>query len=336
MRLLSRRVLSVFILLLTASSLIAQDGPVRVRVAAANISTGNKQSYDPGEGIRIFQAAKPDIVAIQEFNYGNKSPEAMREFVDKAFGPGYGYYREQGRFQIPNGIISRYPIEQSGHWDDPEQKVPNRGFAWAQVRLPNGEHMWVVSVHLLTKSPGARNAEAEELVKLIKANVPKGAYLVIAGDFNTKSDRESVINTLSDVAGENHDAREDRFGPELPYDGDEENDGSKRYNHNATNANHKFHYDWVLASTSLARFQVPSELPADPGEEKRQRVNYFPEGLIFDTSRMKHVPEPAQREDSASNGMQHHMVIKDYVIPAARVHGGAAIPRCGDSRCTTH
>jgi hypothetical protein len=35
---------------------------------AANLSSGNNQSYDPGEGARIFQGLKPDIVMIQELN----------------------------------------------------------------------------------------------------------------------------------------------------------------------------------------------------------------------------------------------------------------------------
>src|SRR4051794_19431226 len=30
--------------------------PVRVRIAAGNLSSGNNQSYDPGHGIRIFKA----------------------------------------------------------------------------------------------------------------------------------------------------------------------------------------------------------------------------------------------------------------------------------------
>jgi len=46
-------------------------GEVRLRLVAANTTSGTQQSYDPGHGIRIFQGLKPDVVMIQEFNYGD-------------------------------------------------------------------------------------------------------------------------------------------------------------------------------------------------------------------------------------------------------------------------
>ena len=45
---------------------------IAVRIMAANLN-GNTQSYQPF-AIRIFQGLKPDIVAIQEFNYSNNTP----------------------------------------------------------------------------------------------------------------------------------------------------------------------------------------------------------------------------------------------------------------------
>src|SRR5437868_3262504 len=106
---------------------------VPVRLMAANITSGNLQSYDPGEGIRIFQGTRPDVVMIQEFNYGDNSATAIRQFVNTAFGTTFSYYREGGA-QIPNGVISRYPIIASGEWDD--TSVTNRDFAWARIDVP--------------------------------------------------------------------------------------------------------------------------------------------------------------------------------------------------------
>src|SRR4051812_17963610 len=103
---------------------------VPVRLMAANITSGNLQSYDTGEGIRIFKGTKPDVVMIQEFNYGDGSATAIRSFVDTTFGTSFSYYREAGA-QIPNGIISRWPIIASGEWDDTQ--VTNRDFAWARI-----------------------------------------------------------------------------------------------------------------------------------------------------------------------------------------------------------
>ena len=135
----------------------------RVRLMAANISSGNYQSYDPGHGTRIFQGTKPDVVMIQEFNYGDNSATAIRSFVNTAFGSSFYYYREAGA-QIPNGVISRWPIVASGEWDDTQ--VSNRDFAWARIDIPGPKDLWVVSVHLLTTSSSVRNTEANNLVQL--------------------------------------------------------------------------------------------------------------------------------------------------------------------------
>src|SRR5689334_18836344 len=58
---------------------------VRVRVMAANLTSGNGQDYDPGHGARIFQGTDPDIVLIQELNYLGNTDADIRSFVDTAF-----------------------------------------------------------------------------------------------------------------------------------------------------------------------------------------------------------------------------------------------------------
>ena len=98
-----------------------------VRVMAANLN-GNSQKIEPF-AIRIFQGLKPDLVAIQEFNYSNNTPAQIRSSIDTAFGTNFNYYRESGAgYDIPNGIISRFPILTNATWDDPQ--IPNRGFAF--------------------------------------------------------------------------------------------------------------------------------------------------------------------------------------------------------------
>ena len=65
---------------------------VTIRVMAANITSGNLQSYE-AEGIRIFQGLKPDIVAIQEFQYGGSiASNDLRTLVDTAFGNEFSFY----------------------------------------------------------------------------------------------------------------------------------------------------------------------------------------------------------------------------------------------------
>ncbi|MFY0524894.1 pre-peptidase C-terminal domain-containing protein [Archangium gephyra] len=261
-------------------------GEFRLRLMAANITSGNLQSYDPGHGTRIFQGTKPDVVAIQEFNYGNNSAAAIRGFVDTAFGPGFHYYRETGA-QIPNGIISRWPIIASGEWVDP--KVGNRDFAWARIDIPGPKDLWVVSVHLLTSGSGVRNEEAVSLVQRIKDNIPTGDYLSIAGDLNTDSRSESCFSTFSQVVTTS--------GPH-PAD--------KNGNVN-TNAGRSKPYDHVLVDSDLRAYQTATVIGSSS----------FSAGLVVDTRVYSPLSEisPAQSGDSGASNMQHMAIIKDFLLP---------------------
>ena len=131
----------------------------KVRIAAGNISSGNGQDYTQGHGLRIFQGVKPDIILIQEFNYLSNSTPDIRNFVNTAFGAGFSYFRESNTGSIPNGVISRYPILESGQW---VSTVAERDYAWARIDLPGNREMLAVSVHLPTDD-AKRPAEAGDL-----------------------------------------------------------------------------------------------------------------------------------------------------------------------------
>ena len=171
---------------------------VNVRLMAANLN-GNTQSYQPF-ALRILQGLKPDVVCIQEFNYSNNAASDFRYLLDTTLGTNFVYYREPftASGDIPNGIISRWPILAAGSWADAQQSQPNRGFAWAQIQLPGTNSLYVVSVHLLTSSATARSAEASALQTLMQANFPANAWVVLAGDFNTDSRTEATTMTTFD------------------------------------------------------------------------------------------------------------------------------------------
>ena len=261
-------------------------GEVRVRLMAANISSGNNQSYDPGHGTRIFQGIKPDVVMIQEFNYGSNSAADIRSFVNTAFGSNYNYYRESGA-QIPNGVISRYPILESGEWKDTQ--VSNRDFAWARIDIPGAKDLWVVSVHLLTSGSGVRNTEAGNLVNYIKGKVPSTDYLAIGGDFNSDSRSEALFSTFSSVVS-----------TASPYPADKNGNGN-------TNASRGKPYDHVLVSSNLRSLQTATVIGSSS----------FAGGLVVDTRVYSPLSEisPAQSGDSGSTNMQHMGIVKDFLIP---------------------
>ncbi|MET0405898.1 MAG: endonuclease/exonuclease/phosphatase family protein [Cystobacter sp.] len=262
-------------------------GEARIRLMAANTSSGNQQSYDPGEGIRIFQGVKPDIVMIQEFNYKSNSDSDIRSFVNEAFGTHFHYYREEGA-QIPNGIISRYPILASGEWKDTQ--VGNRDFAWARIDIPGPKDLWAVSVHLLTSGSGVRNTEAGNLVNYIRANVPAGDFLVIGGDYNSDSRSEALFSTFSSVVSTSGPHPADHNGRE------------------GTNASRAKPYDHVLVSSNLRAYQTPTVIGNST----------FSAGLVVDTRVYSPISEisPARSGDSGATNMQHMAVVKDFNVPS--------------------
>lgn len=261
-------------------------GAHRLRVMAANTTSGNKQSYDPGEGLRIFQGLQPDVALIQEFNYGDNSDTAIRGFITTAFGASYSYFRETGA-QIPNGVASRYPIIAAGKWTDPS--VSNRSFVWAHIDLPGTKDLWAVSVHLLTSSASNRDNEAKALVADIEKTVPAGDYLVIGGDFNTGSRTEACVVTLSKIVANG-----------APYPAD--NAGNVN-----TSASRSKPYDWVMASPSLRSLATSVVIGG----------RSFASGLIVDSRVYTPLSDiaPVKATDSAALNMQHMAVVEDFLLP---------------------
>lgn len=257
------------------------DSNVVVRVVAANTTSGNYQRYE-SPGLNIFKGLKPDIVAVQEFNYAG----SYRDMVDDAFGEEFDYFREnESGYDIPNGIISRYPILESGSWDD--SNMPNRGFAWARIDVPGTNDLHVVSVHFKASSSDAarRAAEASQLKSLIQANFPDNAWIVLAGDFNIYSETEAAVTTL------------ESFLSDSPVPAD-------KNGNNGTNSSRSRRYDRVYFSPSMAHTQVPVEMPS----------RTYANGLVFDSrvyTPLSDVP-PVQFSDSAAFQMQHMAVVRDF------------------------
>lgn len=258
--------------------------PVTLRVMASNLTSGNFQAYE-APGARLLDGLDPDIALMQEFNVGGNTPAEVRAFVDQAFGPGFYISREAGA-QIPNGVVSRYPIIADGRWDDPQ--VSNREFVYARIDIPGPRDLWAVSVHLLTSGAGVRNSEATALVQHVTANVPPGDFLVIGGDFNTDTRSEPCIGALGAVVD-----------TAAPHPADQAGDGD-------TNAGRTKPYDWVLPDADLRAYQAAVTVGAAS----------YPDGLVLDTRVYTPLADvaPAMLTDSAAPNMQHMGVIKAFTI----------------------
>jgi endonuclease/exonuclease/phosphatase family metal-dependent hydrolase len=265
---------------------LAQNS-VNVRIMAANLN-GDTQSYQPF-ALRILQGTEADIVCIQEFNYSNNAASDFRSLVDTCFGTSFVYYREPytSSGDIPNGIISRWPIINSGSWTDTQMTSPNRGFAWAQIQLPGTNFLYVVSVHLLTTGSIARSAEAASLTALIQSNFPANAWIVVAGDFNTASRTESTTMTTFDS-----------YLSDNPIPAD--NNGNS-----FTSENRDYPHDYVLPSFSFTNFETATVFPS----------HTFPNGLVFDSTVYTPLSDVAPVLFGDSTNAQHMAVMKDFLIP---------------------
>ncbi|MFT3765871.1 MAG: endonuclease/exonuclease/phosphatase family protein [Minicystis sp.] len=255
-----------------------------MRIAAANLTSGTMQSYDPGNGIRILQGVHPDVVLLQEMNYGDDSTTKLRALVDAMCGVECVYNRGMGN--IPNGVLSRYPILESGTWTDP--KTTTRDFTWARIDVPGPHDLWAVSVHLLTSNPTERDAEAASIVAQLQAKVPAGDHVVLGGDFNTDVRTEIAISTLSAI-----------FSTAAPYPADGNGNGN-------TSGPRTRPYDWLLASPGLRALEAPVIIGAA----------HFDAGLVVDTRVYTPLADiaPALANDSGAQGMQHMAVVRDFLL----------------------
>ncbi len=254
------------------------------RAMAANLTSGNFQSYDPGHGQRIMQGSHPDVVMIQEFSYGLSSTQDLDDFVSITFDGSFSWHRGAG--MLPNGVISRFPIVARGEWED--TLASNREFTWARLDLPGPADLWVISVHLLTANATTRNNEARQLVEYLNQHVPAGDYVLVGGDFNTDTLQEATYTTLAP-----------RFVVTEPQPADHLGNGM-------TNANRTKAYDGLFASRCLAARQVATVLGA----------SQFDAGAVIDTRIYTPLSEiaPALATDSSASGMQHMGVLKDFLI----------------------
>ncbi|MEK7949089.1 Ig-like domain-containing protein [Luteolibacter soli] len=259
-----------------------------VRIMAANISSGNNQSYDAGHGNRIFDGLNPDVALVQEMNVGGNSAAEYRAWVNAYFGSTFSYFVESGK-NIPNGIVSRYPILASGVWDISD--LTDREFVWARIDLPGDMNLLAVSVHLKSSSDSAsrRQTEAQQLAGYIAAEKKATDHVVIGGDFNTYSRTESCVTALASTVVTT-----------APWPADQSGNTN-------TNAGQSSPYDWVMPSSSLAALSTP--LVISP--------NTHTNGLVFDSRDYTPLSavSPVQSGDSGATGMQHMAVMRAFLIP---------------------
>ncbi len=279
----------------------SSDNKFKLRVLASNLTSGNYQTYEE-EGINILKALKADIILVQEFNYDGE----ISNFVKTTFGDEFTYFRgtPTGNGDIPNGVISRYPIIDKGEWKD--ERVNDRLIDWVIIETP-AKKIFAVSVHLKAKENKYQIKAAELISKKIynhRVAHPNEYFYIVGGDFNGAASlcRDNSCNGFKKYNNENI------FYTALPDPYSEYNRGT------TTNATKTRQLDFILVDYSLKDFQISTDYCKTEDDCKS-----YPSGLVFRSdeysqSDLDRYFSPVQTNDSEVMQMQHMGVVKDFLI----------------------
>jgi len=175
-----------------------------LRVATYNIHKGVR-GMGPGKRLEIHnltlavEALDADIVCLQEVRRFNHAE--ARRFSHTRFGPGAWPEQPQAEYLAPDGyevayrtnaitrqgehgnaLLARWPIGDIGHHDVSDHRFEQRGLLHAEVEF-HGRAVHTVVVHLGLIA-GSRVRQIQQLHQFIEREVPPGAPVVVAGDFN--------------------------------------------------------------------------------------------------------------------------------------------------------
>ena len=168
-----------------------------VRVATYNIHKG-VQGLGPARRLEIHNLAHAveqfdaDIVCLQEVRSHHRKFERYFTRWPELDQAGYlspeGYesvYRTNAvtrHGEHGNALLSRWPVISVGHADVSDHRFEQRGLLHAQLLVEGvGVHVVVVHLGLIHAS---RERQVQRLGQFIAREVPAGAPLVVAGDFN--------------------------------------------------------------------------------------------------------------------------------------------------------
>ena len=191
---------------LQSTHLPPHTGLGALRVATYNIHKGVRgvgprkrlEIHNLGQAVEAFDA---DLVFLQEVRLFHT--QDARHFDRTHFGwpdggqadylapPGYEVaYRSNAvtrHGEHGNALLSRWPMGSIGHHDVSDHRFEQRGLLHVPVAW-NGSTVHAVVVHFgLVHS--SRMRQVQRLSEFIQREVPAGAMLVVAGDFNDWGER---------------------------------------------------------------------------------------------------------------------------------------------------
>ncbi len=168
-----------------------------LRIATYNIHKG-VQGLGPARRLEIHNLAlaveqlDADIVCLQEVRkLHHRGPRQFRHWPEQ---PQADYLAPEGYEAVyrtnavtrhgehGNALLSRWPVAGHQHEDMSDHRFEQRGLLHVEVDI-DGRRLHSIVVHL-GLVPGSRVRQVEQLQRFIDREVPPGAPLVVAGDFN--------------------------------------------------------------------------------------------------------------------------------------------------------
>ena len=185
----------------TSRALEGRGGSIRVLCYNIHWALGMDGKYDVGRIADVINAAKPDLVALQEVDVGVRRSGRVHEVRRLAeltglagrFGPTQHF--EGGLFG--NAVLTGLPIlDVEIHplpytEATPKLQTYPRGAIVVTVTAPDGKPLRFVSTHFQHNSPEDRVVEANAINRLFAAE-GDGLRTILAGDMNAKPDDEPI------------------------------------------------------------------------------------------------------------------------------------------------
>ncbi len=164
--------------------------PSRIRILTLNAHQGFRAAHRHGALLRIRDAlrdSQADLVFLQEIGAVDGPGPAMGQY--EVLADGVWTQHAYGRNAVATGghhgnaLLSKYPIESWRNVDASVGAAEPRGLLHAVIGVPGHGPMHAICVHLALRELH-RRVQAGRLLSLVNDEVPPGAALVVAGDFN--------------------------------------------------------------------------------------------------------------------------------------------------------
>jgi endonuclease/exonuclease/phosphatase family metal-dependent hydrolase len=181
-----------------------------IRVLTLNAHQGLRAGRRHGVLLRMrnaLRASRADLVFLQEIG-AVAGPEPLVHQYE-VLADGVWTQHAYGRNAVATGghhgnaLLSRQPITAWRNVDASVGRAEPRGLLHAVIGLVDRDPLHAICLHLALRE-SHRRRQVDRLLDLVAREVPEGAPLVIAGDFNDwreRAHRRLVLSGLQEVHG---------------------------------------------------------------------------------------------------------------------------------------